>query len=146
MKLVQVLVCVALAMAASSSSAWARGHRSHESHRSHRHRSHGSHRRSHSRKTASLFRFHDPCATARDEWELTDDGGLRDSNGRLMRNRAARLSFVCENPCPSTGSSEGPCPGYVVDHIKPLKEGGADLPSNMQWQTEEDAREKDRVE
>ncbi len=77
---------------------------------------------------------------------MTDDGGLRDSSGKLMRSKAARLAFICENPCPSTGSSGGPCPGYVVDHIKPLKEGGADLPSNMQWQTEEDAKAKDKVE
>ena len=26
-------------------------------------------------------------------------------------------------------------PGYVVDHVKPLKRGGSDSPSNMQWQT-----------
>ena len=141
MKLVQVLVCAALALAAASPSAWAGGHRRHEGHRSY-----GSHRRGRYHRTASLFRFHDPCATAKDEWELTDDGGLRDSRGRLMRSKAALRSFECENPCPSTGSSEGPCPGYVIDHIQPLKEGGPDLPSNMQWQTVEDAKAKDKVE
>jgi hypothetical protein len=26
-------------------------------------------------------------------------------------------------------------PGYVVDHVIPLKRGGADAPWNMQWQT-----------
>jgi len=26
-------------------------------------------------------------------------------------------------------------PGHVVDHIIPLKRGGADQPWNMQWQT-----------
>jgi hypothetical protein len=25
--------------------------------------------------------------------------------------------------------------GYVIDNIKPLKHGGADAPSNMQWRT-----------
>jgi hypothetical protein len=34
----------------------------------------------------------------------------------------------------------------VVDHIKALKRGGADDPSNMQWQTVEDAKAKDRWE
>jgi hypothetical protein len=34
----------------------------------------------------------------------------------------------------------------VVDHVKPLKRGGADAPSNMQWQTKADAKAKDRVE
>jgi hypothetical protein len=26
------------------------------------------------------------------------------------------------------------CPGYVVDHVKALKRGDRDDPSNMQWQ------------
>jgi hypothetical protein len=34
----------------------------------------------------------------------------------------------------------------VIDHIKALKHGGADAPSNMQWQTIAQARAKDRVE
>jgi hypothetical protein len=37
-------------------------------------------------------------------------------------------------------------PGYVVDHIVPLACGGADAPSNMQWQTVAAAKAKDRVE
>jgi hypothetical protein len=34
----------------------------------------------------------------------------------------------------------------VVDHIVPLKRGGADLPENMQWQSAAEAKAKDRVE
>jgi hypothetical protein len=37
-------------------------------------------------------------------------------------------------------------PGYVVDNIKPLAAGGTDTPSNMQWQTVEQAKVKDRTE
>jgi len=31
-------------------------------------------------------------------------------------------------------------PGYVVDHVVPLCAGGADAPSNMQWQSVEEAK------
>ena len=40
----------------------------------------------------------------------------------------------------------GACPGYVVDHVVPLKRGGADAPENMQWQTTAEAKAKDKVE
>jgi len=39
-----------------------------------------------------------------------------------------------------------PCAGYVVDPVKPLKRGGADDPSNIQWQSEADAKAKDKTE
>jgi hypothetical protein len=67
-------------------------------------------------------------------------------NGRLQRNRAAKGEFMRENPCPSTGATWGRCPGYVVDHVIALKRGGLDDPSNMQWQTVEEAKAKDRIE
>jgi len=62
------------------------------------------------------------------------------------RDPAQRRAFVKEHPCPSTGKTKGRCPGYVVDHIKSLCSGGADHPSNMQWQTVEQAKKKDRLE
>jgi Ni/Co efflux regulator RcnB len=70
----------------------------------------------------------------------------RDANGRIKRNPAARRAFQRGNPCPATGRTSGACPGYVVDHIVPLKRGGADEPGNMQWQTVADAKAKDRIE
>jgi hypothetical protein len=70
----------------------------------------------------------------------------RDEQGRIRRNPSARREFVREHPCPATGKSSGRCPGYVVDHVVPLKRGAADTPDNMQWQTREDAKAKDRVE
>ena len=42
--------------------------------------------------------------------------------------------------------ADGPCPGYVIDHVIPLKRDGPDAPSNMQWQTVSEAKEKDRWE
>ena len=71
---------------------------------------------------------------------------LRDWRGHFVRCSAARAAFERDNPCPSTGQPRGACPGYVVDHIVPLKRGGADLPSNMQWQTAQDAKDKDKIE
>jgi hypothetical protein len=37
-------------------------------------------------------------------------------------------------------------PFLLVDHIDPLKRGGADTPSNMQCQTKSEAKAKDKWE
>jgi hypothetical protein len=74
------------------------------------------------------------------------DHCVRDANGRIHRSSAARYTFRRDNPCPATGETRGTCPGYVIDRIKPLACGGADEPSNMQWQTRKAAAEKDRWE
>jgi hypothetical protein len=34
--------------------------------------------------------------------------------------------------------------GSVIDNVKPLAKGGADSPSNMQWQTKAEAKAKDK--
>jgi len=70
----------------------------------------------------------------------------RDSNGKIKRSASAKHEFERMNPCPSTGRTSGPCRGYVIDHIRPLANGGADRPSNMQWQTIEAAKAKDKIE
>jgi len=64
----------------------------------------------------------------------------RDANGRILRSPAARAQFLRQNGYPHGR------PGYVVDHIVPLECGGADSPSNMQWQTVAEAKAKDRTE
>lgn len=73
-------------------------------------------------------------------------GVPRDLHGRIARSAQAKTQFKKSHPCPYTGKSSGACPGYVVDHVTPLKRGGADNPSNMQWQTVQQAKEKDRTE
>jgi hypothetical protein len=64
----------------------------------------------------------------------------RDSNGKIKRSASARADFMRR-----TGYPKGR-KGYVVDHIVPLECGGADVPSNMQWQTVQEAKIKDRSE
>src|ERR1041385_3921058 len=61
-------------------------------------------------------------------------GVKRDSHGRIARSSSARQEFMTQ-----TGYSHGR-PGYVVDHVIPLKRGGCDCPANMQWQTKADAK------
>lgn len=62
------------------------------------------------------------------------------SHGKIKRSSSARHAFMRE-----TGYPHGR-KGYVIDHVVPLACGGADAPSNMQWQTTAQAKAKDRVE
>ena len=64
----------------------------------------------------------------------------RNAKGRIQRSSTARAAFMKQ-----TGYPKGR-KGYVVDHIIPLECGGADVPSNMQWQTVQEAKIKDRTE
>ena len=67
-------------------------------------------------------------------------GVPRDNNGKIKRSESAKRQFEKQ-----TGYPHGR-PGYVVDHVKPLSVGGADSPSNMQWQANADAKAKDKWE
>jgi len=64
----------------------------------------------------------------------------RDETGRYIRSSSAKARFM-----KMTGYPDGR-PGYVVDHIIPLACGGPDTPENMQWQTLEEGKAKDKVE
>lgn len=67
-------------------------------------------------------------------------GVNRDSKGRIKRSSSALHEFMR-----LTGYPHGR-PGYVIDHRVPLKRGGADRPSDMQWQTKAAAKAKDKWE
>ena len=67
-------------------------------------------------------------------------------DARIKRSQSAKVEFKYQHPCPATGARKGPCKGYIIDHVKPLACGGADAPSNMQWQTKADAKAKDKLE
>ena len=64
------------------------------------------------------------------------------------RSHAARAEFKRANPCPSTGktSAKAACPGWQIDHVVPLKCGGDDAPTNMQWLTVADHNAKTKAE
>ena len=64
----------------------------------------------------------------------------RDSHEKIKRSESAKKEFMRQNGYPHGRK------GYVVDHIVPLSKGGADSPSNMQWQTKEEAKRKDKWE
>lgn len=64
----------------------------------------------------------------------------RDSKGKIKRSPEARYEFMKQSGYPKGRK------GYVIDHIIPLKKGGCDCPSNMQWQTKEAAKQKDKWE
>lgn len=64
----------------------------------------------------------------------------RDKNGKIKRSASVKRDFMKQTGYPNGRK------GYVVDHIIPLYKGGCDCPSNMQWQTIEDAKAKDKWE
>lgn len=69
-----------------------------------------------------------------------------DAEAKTKRSHKAIAQFKYQQPCPSTGGSKGACPGWTIDHVIALECGGADRPENMQWQTKEDAKAKDKWE
>ena len=44
---------------------------------------------------------------------------MRDMRGEVVRSSAVRRQFQRVFPCPATGRSTGPCPGWSVDHVIP---------------------------
>ena len=64
----------------------------------------------------------------------------RDTHGRIRRSAAAKHQFETQSGYPHGR------PGYVVDHRVALACGGADVPSNMQWQTVAEGKLKDKNE
>src|SRR5262245_1345881 len=62
-----------------------------------------------------------------------------DNNG-VARSVSPKKQFMID-----TGFPKGRL-GYVVDYIVPLKCGGPDIPSNMEWLTVEEAKAKHRAD
>ena len=99
---------------------------------SHSSRSYSHSASGHSRKSYS--------STIKHQRSTHSPGVARDSRGKIKRSATSKREFMKETGYPNGRS------GYVVDHVVPLKRGGADSPSNMQWQTKEAAKAKDKWE
>lgn len=147
-KITTVLAALALALSPTVAEAGRHGggsqrsSSSSRSYTSHRTTSHASSSRSHGSGSHSTT-HHSTSGSHRSTYSST---ATRDNDGRIKRSSHAKTEFKKSHPCPSTGKSSGACPGYVIDHVKPLKRGGADAPSNMQWQTTSAAKAKDKWE
>jgi hypothetical protein len=95
--------------------------------------------------TSGSWQIPDVSQIALDPWELGEHA-RHPRQTREERSPAAKDAFKRACPCPSTESSNGSCPGYVIDHVTPLACGGHDTPNNMAWQTVADAKAKDKWE
>lgn len=61
-------------------------------------------------------------------------------HARVDRPGEARLAFMREHPCPSTGEVTVNCPGWRVEYIVGLDRGGKDEAANMQWERTDETR------
>ena len=107
--------------------------------------------KSYTRKDGTVVRAHDRSAPGTKTYSGSRSSSKgtkavrcatcpRDSHGKIKRSESAKKEFMRQ-----TGYPHGR-KGYVVDHIVPLSKGGADSTSNMQWQTKEEAKRKDKWE
>lgn len=64
----------------------------------------------------------------------------------IERSASAVREFRRAEACPMTGLHRGACPGWAVDHIRPLCAGGIDAPENLQWISNADHRFKTLVD
>lgn len=57
----------------------------------------------------------------------------RDADGTISRRADVLRAFKTIHACPSTGKLSGACPGWSMDHVVPLANGGCDSVVNLQW-------------
>src|SRR5262245_59438880 len=107
------------------------------------------HVKEYERKDGTVVRAHDRAAPGTKKVKSSDISSssrgkstiaVRDANGQIKRRSSAKKEFMKNRGYPKERK------GYVLHHITPLECGGADVPSNMQWQTVQEAKIKDRSE
>lgn len=55
------------------------------------------------------------------------------ADGSNYRSSSVLAAYRRLHPCPVTGRSTGPCPGWAINHVIPLEKGGCDAVINLQW-------------
>lgn len=74
------------------------------------------------------------AAIDRDLQETRYTGGtVRLADGSIRRRADVIAAFRKIHPCPSTMLYAGACPGWAINHDRPLACGGRDAVSNMSW-------------
>ena len=68
------------------------------------------------------------------------------AHAEAASNAKQRRLFMQTHPCPENGAIRGRCRGYVITHITPRCDGGADRWSNMQWQTVAEAKAQESAD
>jgi hypothetical protein len=138
MQRLRTVILVLFAAAAFCQSAYAKG----SGGSSHSSSSHSGNYHGRSSSSDSAFHGYRSSGSHSHATRYSDgvSGVQRDSHGRIKRSEEAKDEFKRQ-----TGYPHGR-PGYVIDHIIPLKRGGSDTPDNMQWQTIEAAKQKDKTE
>lgn len=68
------------------------------------------------------------------------------ADAATRRSMSERAAFQRENACPITGRHRGACPGWEIDHVRPLCAGGPDRRENMQWLDVPRHREKSKAD
>jgi len=93
------------------------------------------------RRSAKRIRNSSSYSLRKSQSKSSSQSGIaRDKNGKIKRSTTEKHAFMKQSGFPKGR------PGYVVDHIVPLKKGGCDCPANMQWQTIQEAKAKDKWE
>ena len=138
MKVLWLLPALALCLPIDvDASHGSRGSHSHSGSSYRSHSSIGGHPRS---RSSSGRSYHAPTSGKHRKSSARCTTCQRDQHGRIRRSQDAKHNFMRQ-----TGYPHGR-KGYVIDHVVPLACGGADSPSNMQWQTKAEARAKDKWE
>jgi len=73
-------------------------------------------------------------------------GGMGAAEARIQRSAGVVKAFRSQNACPATDQHRGACPGWQVDHVRPLCMGGPDAMPNLQWLSVPDHRFKTFVD